>query len=515
MKRAYLFLIVTGTVFGLLTGYFLLWPRSTYSELERRELAAFPEFSFGDLLSGKWTTDVSSWFSDSQPGRDMFMAASMKLKGIMALDRGEDNLSFHRSDDAVDMGMIEEEPDEATLQAMQDSAEAARERGEREIGEYNNVITIDENAKVANAGIIIAGSGDNIRALMAYGGSGKGGKKYAETANLYHKTLGPDVTVYCMVIPTAAEFYTPAKAKSYTNPQRPTILNIYSHLDSDVRAVDVYTPLGNHAGEDIYLRTDHHWSPLGAYYAARKFAEVAGVPFRDLSDYTEHSIKRFVGSMYGYSKDQAIRDNPETFVYYTPDFADYTTTFTIYHVNKTSGAITESKPAQGKFFQPCKDGSGNAYMTFMGGDLKLTKVVTGLGNGRRLVIIKDSFGNALPGYLFGSFEEIHVLDHRYFRHSLPDYVKANGITDVLMANNIFNAYSDGVCAQYRRMLKNQPAPQPTAEKKDSTPVAKPAAEPVSEPVQEPEEPAKEQPEASNEPEITDEPEVVDLPDLTD
>lgn len=460
MKREYLFLIVVGMVFGALTLLFVTFPRSTYSELERRELTSFPEFSFGELTSGRWTRAVSSWFSDTEPARDRFMTASMDFKSRIGLNRGEDNLAFHAADGAVDMGMIEEEIDPEI--ARRDSALAA-EMSEREISEFNNLI-LDENAKVANAGIIIAGTGENVRALMAYGGTGKGGGGYARTANLYRETFGPEVNIYVMVIPTAAEFYTPEKARKYTHPQLPTIRNIYSQLAPDVHAVDVYTPLGEHADEPIYLRTDHHWSPLGAYYAARKLAQVAGVPFADLSEYTPHTIRNFVGSMYGYSKDASIKNAPEDFVYYTPDHLSYTTTFINYTVDKGTKAVRESAPVSGRFFQPFKDGSSSAYCTFMGGDMKLTKVETGIRNGRRLVIIKDSFGNAIPGYLFGSFEEIHVLDHRYFRHNLQDYVHDNAITDLVMANNIFNAYSDGVCSQYRRMLKGSaPAPAPKVE----------------------------------------------------
>ena len=69
------------------------------------------------------------------------------------------------------------------------------------------------------------------------------------------------------------------------------------------------------------------------------------------------------------------------------------------------------------------------------------QVRTGMKNHRRLMILKDSFGNAIPGYLFYSFEEIHVVDYRYFGRNMKKYVEENKITDILFANNIFNAYS--------------------------------------------------------------------------
>ena len=90
-------------------------------------------------------------------------------------------------------------------------------------------------------------------------------------------------------------------------------------------------------------------------------------------------------------------------------------------------------------FKRFKDGSSLAYSTFMGGDTKLTQVRTDVANGRRLIILKDSYGNALPGYLMYSFEEIHVIDGRYFTHNMKDYVHEHQITDILFANNIFQA----------------------------------------------------------------------------
>ena len=89
----------------------------------------------------------------------------------------------------------------------------------------------------------------------------------------------------------------------------------------------------------------------------------------------------------------------------------------------------------------------------MGGDTKITVVRTSVHNGRRLIILKDSFGNALPGFLFFSFEEIHVIDSRYFTKNMRKYVSENKITDILFANNIFKAYSSHIYRSYLRFLE--------------------------------------------------------------
>ncbi len=419
---------------------FNFFPRSTVSQLEKRELAHFPTFNFEKLMSGTYTKEISAWFSDSEPYRDELMQMSMGIKDGLAVALTDDNVRFHASTDSP------------TAEADEETEECD---DQREVGEYKNEQTANEKAKIANAGIMVVGKGAKVRALMAFGGSAKGGGAYAEAANKYKEVFGGKVNVYCMVIPTAVEFYCPDNARSHTTPQRAVINNIHAHLASGVKAVDVYTPLGAHAAEDIYLRTDHHWAPLGGYYAAQQFAKVAGVPFPNLKSYDRKVVHGFVGSMYGYSKDISLKQAPEDFVYYTPRNVTYTTTYTDYTVDNNYRITSTSKPHTGPFFVHYRDGNGGAYCTFMGSDMRITRVRTSTANHRRVLILKDSFGNALPGYLFYSFEEIHVVDYRYFGRNMKEYVAENQITDILFANNIFNAYSPKIYKRYLAFLTQQ------------------------------------------------------------
>ena len=444
MRFSKTYLIIFGLLFAAFVVVFNTFPRSTFSELEKRELAKFPELTTEKLINGSFTSEVSSWFSDSEPFRDRFMWLSMQVKDHIRLSTGEENVTFHAAEASPES--TETMPDPEFVE------ETIAPEAPAQPYNYENHVTADENAKIANAGIIIVGSDDKVRALMAYGGSAKGGTGYAKAANLYKDTF-PSVNVYCMVIPTAVEFYCPEKVKSRTRPQRPTIENIFRHLSPDVKPVDIYATLGEHADEDIFLRTDHHWAPLGAFYAAQKFAEVAGVPFHPLSDYDRKVVHRFVGNMYGYSQDIAVKNAPEDFVYYVPRDVTYSTTYIDYTIDENYRVIGMGRPHKGIFFHHFKDGSGAAYCTFMGSDTRITRVKTSTHNGRRVLILKDSFGNALPGYLFYSFEEVHVIDSRYFTKNMVEYVKENQITDILFANNIFKAYSSGTYAKYIRYLK--------------------------------------------------------------
>ena len=446
MKRGLLFVSVVSLVYLLFTLGFNLLPRSTVSMLEKRELQRFPSFTLDSLADGSFAAAVSSWYSDTEPYRDTLMYWSMQFRDLLGVRFGEGNIQFVAgdADQAVEVEPEEEEVDPVaaadTVKAVQ-----AFEYAETPGG-------IDDVAKVAGRGIILVGSGENVRALMGFFGTENGGAKYAEVINLYGAAFSPSVQVWCMPIPTSTEFYCPEEAARFTKKQWPVFNSIFSNLSHGVKAVDIYSVLAAHTDEPIYLRTDHHWAPLGAYYAAQQFAWQAGVPFADISTYEEHVVHRFVGSMYGYSQNVAVKKAPEDFVYYIPTGVEYTTTYVNYTLDEEFHVTGESKPFKSKYFFSFKDGSGAAYTTFMGGDQKLTRVETSTRNGRRLLVFKDSFGNAVPGYLFHSFEEIHVADFRYFTKDVTSYVDENRITDILFANNITNTCVGYTYSRYRKFL---------------------------------------------------------------
>lgn len=453
-----MYIWIVGVVFAILTIVFLFFPRSEYSELEKRDLTEFPDVTKYKDVPGKFTSAISTWFSDTEPYRDELMTLSMTIRGAMRADfvPEEETITFRPSSMA---GNDMRESEEENIVASEDvSAES-----DTTMEEMPNVN--DGNAKLGDSGTIIVGKGENVRALMAFGGTSKGGGGYVDLLNTLAETF-PSQHVYAIVAPLATEFYLPEKAAKASNPQKPFIYSIRDRLSPKVKFVDVYDELSHHAKEDIYLRTDHHWAPLGGYYAAKRLAQTAGVPFKDLDAYDTHVIRNFVGSMYGYSKDIAVKKAPEDFVYYTPSQVEYDAEFITYTLNKNFQIVKESRPYKTQFFKKFKDGSGMAYLTFMGSDQLIAKVKTSTPGGRKLLLIKDSYGNALAGNLFYSFSEVHVVDFRYFTYNLKDYVVSNGITDIAVCFNVFNAYSSGSASKVMKMItrKSGITPPPVIDK---------------------------------------------------
>lgn len=316
---------------------------------------------------------------------------------------------------------------------------------------YTNTVTQHATARRSPKGILVIGEGKNLMACEPFNGSAANARAYAEIANKYHTALGDSVTVWCMPIPTAAAFYLPDGIAGGSAATHTYLKNMFEALAPSVKGIDLFAVLAPHAAEHIYSRTDHHWQPLGAYYAAQALAENAGVGFLPLADYDTHVQERFIGSWLKFSGDERFRNAPERFVWHTPREIDVTTTYTNFTADKSKPkGLAISKPVKGSFF--VKTSGSMIYCTFMGGDSKLTKIETPTKNGRKALIFKDSFGNPIPAYLFGSFEEIHVVDFRYFPYNIVDYVRDNGITDVVFANNVVHSSTQGTRNKYLRFL---------------------------------------------------------------
>lgn len=289
---------------------------------------------------------------------------------------------------------------------------------------------IDNKGEYENNGVMVNGEGEDVRAIELYGGSFERGSAYAETLNTYKEKLGDMVNVYNMCIPTAFSYYLPTKYENEYASQYDNIRNIQSQL-KNVIDVDIYNTLAEHSDEYIYFRTDHHWQPLGAYYAAEVFAERAAVnQFPDLSTYQKVDYEGFCGTLEGFAKSNELSANPDLFTYYKPANLDSITT-TYYNSDFTN-------PVESMLFFDDFE-MKNAYSTFLGDDREIAKIDTNVQNSRTLVIFKDSFGNALVPFLTQSFEHIYVCDIRYFDVNAIKFCQNVGATDVLFACCMFTS----------------------------------------------------------------------------
>ena len=63
-------------------------------------------------------------------------------------------------------------------------------------------------------------------------------------------------------------------------------------------------------------------------------------------------------------------------------------------------------------------------------------------NGKKLLVIKDSYAHIMAQFICQNYEEIHFIDPRYYKASLTEYAIKNNITEILFLYNTSNLVSD-------------------------------------------------------------------------
>lgn len=412
---------------------------SGFIQSENRYLTEKPRLTFSAVLDGSYFTDITRWYTDTVPHREELKSFSskfsdlfginisdVKISGTAAIPEKEVFISSDSDSDNSSDSSFEVKNDSQPEKYFDLESETDDESSE-EIVE----ITEDLDDGKWMGSVIVSGSGENVRAMSAFYGTFAMGQKFAETINKYAADL-PDVNVYNMTIPISSAYYLPGNLGDSFTSQHDAILNIGSYLDS-VYNVDVYDALAAHTSEYIYARTDHHWMPLGAYYATEVFAESAGVDYPALDAYSEYQIEDFVGTMYAYSNyDEELNQNPDTFIYYKPANSYSVSYYDSYFSNERTGGTLFFDYASGV----------NCYSAILGTDDEIAKITTDCKNDRILVIFKDSFGNAAVPFLTNSFSEIYVCDYRYFDINAIEFCEEVGCTDLLFAVSIGSAHTN-------------------------------------------------------------------------
>lgn len=417
-------------------------PRPKTSELEKRELAPMPEFSAKALFSGEYFSGIAEHFSDTVPFREQLVVLNSRMKKAMGISSptfyGTVDIVADDEGNSLEETPVQTEPaqTEPVPQQTDVTVSEKTEENDSAVTETSAVSETTESEKTgiadfSNNGIVVDGVkmyGEDA-GVMLFGGNKKQGARYAEIINKYKASLG-NVNVYNMVVPTSVEFYLPKKYSKYSSSEKESIDYIYSCLSPDVTPIDAYSKLAEHTDEYIYLRTDHHWSPLGAYYAYTAFCEALGMEYHPITDYTEKVKDGFVGSLYGYTNDITLANAPEQFHYFLPPDVTYSV--------RTYYYDTLAPKSGGALFHEYVEGA-NCYGMFLGADAIHTKITTSTKNGRKIVVFKESYGNAFVPFLVNNFEEIYVIDIRYFGTNAVDYIKKIGATDVLFIDNCFAA----------------------------------------------------------------------------
>lgn len=168
----------------------------------------------------------------------------------------------------------------------------------------------------------------------------------------------------------------------------------------------------------VYYKTDHHWTTPGAYQAYTAYCDKAGFSPLPKAAFEKAVIPGFRGTtcaksgLYGVSAEEI-----EIWQNGVP----------------CAVSVVEPAGAAAALFDWSQAESADPYAVFLGGNFGLMKIQTENKSGRRLLLLKDSYANSFVPFLTAHFEEIWLVDLRYYRTgALSALAEERAITDLLV-----------------------------------------------------------------------------------
>lgn len=354
----------------LMAVLFIVTPKKDYSSSEKRYLADFPETNLSTVTDGSFEEGFEEYLADHFPFRNMWIGVNAYCNYFMG-NNGNDGV-YKCAD-----GYLINEP-----------------------------ITAENRVKT------------NVETL----------KKFRETAGIPMTfTLAPS-TGYIMndKLPTMHNKYIDDSVldsiKGYLN-------------DSEINFVDLRKSFKNAAaeGNQLYYRTDHHWTTRGAYTAYTELCKDLGIEPKSETAYKKKTYKNFYGTTYSTSG----------FWFTPPDDIEL-------WINKENTeekidlTITEGDKKtdyHSMFFRDHLD-EDDKYPVFVNGNHSVETIVNKNVKSGKVLVLKDSFCHSMAPFLADSFNTITLVDMRYYKNSVSELVNEGNYDRILVVYGIDNFATD-------------------------------------------------------------------------
>lgn len=230
-----------------------------------------------------------------------------------------------------------------------------------------------------------------------------------------------DRTVAVAIVPNSYEVLKELTPAGFPNiDQGAEIDRFYDRLFTyeNCTAVDMQRALHGREGEQIFYRTDHHWTTLGAYYGYEAFCESTGNSPINLSTLKENQISEFYGTYYAKYKGYGVE----------PD--------TIHCYDIPILSLTLKSGVKNTLYEMEKASVYDKYAMFLYGNDGLCEIkAENAGNGKQLVIFKDSYANCLIPFLTYNYDTITVVDLRYYGGSVSELLSETESAELLFLYN--------------------------------------------------------------------------------
>lgn len=353
-----------------LTVLMIVLPDREFSEQENRYLQKQPEFTVKALIDGSYTGKVGDYFADQFPLRDAFVA----IKGVAEIAQGK------RENNSVTLAS--------------DGYIIKR-------GGYPNYETVDKNL----SGIIAFADGAErlgIPYIVAVAGRGEDVLREKQPS-LYPRDIQD-------------------KAYRYLHENLDSVANL-KYLD----LCAVFAAAEEETSEQLYYKTDHHWTSRGALMGANLILKELGAETHDYSYYApETASEAFYGTTWSSGGMKWVKPDKIEFFRFEGD-EEFVT-----HIDDTG---VEYKGFYDRSYLEKKD----KYSSFIGGNNARVDIYKVDDSGARierpkLVVLKDSFAHSAAPFLAQSYDLIYI-DLRYYKDSVFKLCREEGAAAVVVLIN--------------------------------------------------------------------------------
>ena len=234
--------------------------------------------------------------------------------------------------------------------------------------------------------------------------------------------------VSCIVVPNAVKVLSD-KLPPFADPydQERYLDRIQAALPEGVwfDAPDVLQNLhAKDSSRQLFYRTDHHWTTEAAFEVCAAWAKQKGYGPMSAGQFTVSTVTdSFEGTI---SSKLGIAGKADSIQRWDP-----VSVYDYYLIYNQSDDIRNTMYQ--KSFLQTKD----KYAYFYGGNFGLIETkMPDSRTGRRLLLIKDSYAHCFAPFVCGLFDEVDLLDPRYYNASIRELIESKSYTDVLF---LFNA----------------------------------------------------------------------------
>lgn len=242
--------------------------------------------------------------------------------------------------------------------------------------------------------------------------------------------VNSELNINMMIVPNAIstmEDYLPLGAPA--RDQKKDAENIQNTLSASIDYIDVSNVLKKHADEGMYYKTDHHWTSKAAYYAFMDSAEQMEIT-APITEYDVYTV--------------------------TADFSGTLASTSGYHKEEDEIEVYEPSGIENDYIVTDSSGEGprttvydkdalnekDKYQVFFGGNQSKVEISTTNKTEKKLLVFKDSYANCFVPFLTPYYNEIIMVDPRYYYDDVYTLIERERITDVLFLYNMDTFLTD-------------------------------------------------------------------------